>query len=174
MIAAIFGPDISTLKGKTSRKTPRAILEDLIKVPPELVRKHSSIELCIDTMYINRISFLTSIGYPLYYWKTVHISDGKSETLYENLDKILRIYNSGCYRVNIIHCNNGFRAMMDDVKDELNCVMNYTNAQDDEPHAEQNNRTIKNQIRVGLHRSTYKTIPDVMIRQLAVTSTEEI
>ena len=103
----------------------------------------------------------------------VHVKDGKSETLYESLDKILGIYNSGGYRVNIIHCDNGFRAMMDDIKDELNCVMNYTNAQDHKPRAERNNQTIKNQIRVGLHRSTYKTIPRVMIRELAITSTEK-
>ena len=124
---------------------------DLIQVPPELIRKHSSLELCIDVMYVNKIGFLTSIGYPIYYRKTVYVSDGKTETLYETLGKILRIYNSGGYRVNIIHCDNGFRAMMDNVKDELNCEMNYTNAQDHEPRAERNNRTIKNQIQVGLH-----------------------
>ena len=44
---AIFGRDIATIKGKLSRRTPRAILEDLIAVPPELLRKHSRIELCI-------------------------------------------------------------------------------------------------------------------------------
>ena len=97
-------------------------------------------------MYVNRIGFLTSIGYPLYYHKTVYVSDGKTDTLFKNLDKILRTYNSGGYRVNIINCDNGFRAMMDTVKDELNCKINYTNAQDHEPHAERNNRTIKNQI----------------------------
>ena len=74
----------------------------------------------------------------------MHVSDGKTDTLFKNLDVILRIYNSGGYRLNIINCNNGFRAMMDTIKDELNCKMNYTNAQDPEPHAETNNRTIKN------------------------------
>jgi hypothetical protein len=145
---AIFGADISTIKGKTARRTPRPIIQDLISVPPELVRKHSSIELCIDVMYVNRIGFLTSIGYPIYYRKTVHVTNGKNETLYNGLDKILRIYNAGGYRVNIVNCDNGFRKMMDDVKDKLDCTMNYTNAQDHEPHAERNNRTIKNQIRV--------------------------
>ena len=58
---AVFGPDISTIKVKTPRRTPRAILQDLMTVPPELVRQHSSIELCIDVMYINCIGFLTSI-----------------------------------------------------------------------------------------------------------------
>ena len=124
----IFGQDIATIKGKSSRRTPRAILEDLIAVPPELLRKHSIIELCIDVMYVNEIGFLTSIGYPIYYRKTLHISDRKKETLYENLDKILYIYNIRGYRVNIINCDNGFRAMMDDVKDDFNCTMNYTNA----------------------------------------------
>ena len=61
---AVFGPDISTIKGKTPRRTPRAILQDVMAVPPELIRKHSSIELCIDVMYVNQIGFLTSIGYP--------------------------------------------------------------------------------------------------------------
>ena len=130
---AIFGPDLATLKGKTPRRTPRLILVDLIQVPPELIRKHSSIELCIDVMYINKVGFLTSIGYPIYYRKTVYVPDGKKETLYDSLDKILRIYNSGGYRVNKIHCDNGFWAMMDKVKDDLSCEMNYTDAQDHEP-----------------------------------------
>ena len=73
----------------------------------------------------------------------------------------------------MINCDNGFRAMMDDVKDDLNCTMNYTNAQDHEPHAERNNRTIKNQIIVGLRRTAYKTMTRVMIRHLVITSTEK-
>ena len=59
------------------------------------------------------------------------------------------------------------------VKDKLNCTMNYTNTQDHEPRAEINNRTIKNQIWVGLHRTTYKTILRVMIQHLAITSTDK-
>ena len=34
---AIFGPDIATIKGKTPRRKPRAIIQDLIAVPAELV-----------------------------------------------------------------------------------------------------------------------------------------
>ena len=37
LVEAIFGPDIATSKGKSSRRTPRVILEDLIVVPPELL-----------------------------------------------------------------------------------------------------------------------------------------
>ena len=89
----IFGPAVTTLKGNSARRNPRIILEDLITVPPELLHKHSSIELCIDVIYVNKIGFLTSIGYPIFYRKTLHVSDGKTETLYNKLDKILHIYN---------------------------------------------------------------------------------
>ena len=105
-------------------------------MPPELVRQHSNITLSMDVMYVNGIGFLTTIGYPLYYKKTEHVSDGKAKTLYDALDKILRIYNSGGFRVDTINCDNGFRALMDVVKDDLNCDMCYTSAQDHEPGAE--------------------------------------
>ncbi|WP_427962039.1 hypothetical protein, partial [Acidithiobacillus sp.] len=35
-----FGPDIGTLKGKTTRKAPPRVKEDLVEVPPELKEKH--------------------------------------------------------------------------------------------------------------------------------------
>ena len=68
---AIFGLDVATLKGKTARRTPKWIVTDVVTVPPKLVLKHSSIILWIDVIYINKIGFMTSIGYPLYYCKTI-------------------------------------------------------------------------------------------------------
>ena len=73
----------------------------------------------------------------------------------------------------MINCDNGFRAILDAVTDTLECRMNYTNAQDHEPRIERNNRTIKNQTRVGLHRAMYKAIPKVMIKELVIGSTEK-
>jgi hypothetical protein len=170
---AIYGEDVATLKSKTVRRTPRSIIQDFVKVPPDLVRKFSKIDLCIDVMYVNRIGFMTSIGYPLIFRKTVYTEDGKTETLYKCLDQILRIYNNGGFKINVINCDNGFRSMLDAVSDQLDCRMNYTNAQDHEPRIERNNRTIKNQVRLGLHRAAYKAIPRTMIKELVEGSTEK-
>ena len=141
----IFGKDVSTLKSKDARRTPKPIIMDLIKVPPELVQKISKINFCIDVIYVNRVGFMTSIGYPLYYRKTVYADNGKADTLYDCLDKILRVYNNGGFRVDVINCDNCFWAILDAVTDTLECRMNYTNAQDHAPRIERNNRTIKNQ-----------------------------
>ena len=53
---------------------------------------------------------------------------------------------------------------MDQVQDDLDVVMNYTNASNHVPEAERNNRTIKERIRAAYHRLPYKAIPRVMIR----------
>lgn len=82
----------------------------------------------MDLMYVNRVGFLRTIGYPIYYLKTVHIEDRKKETLYMILDKVPRVYNSGGYKVRRITCDNEFQCVMDDVKDELSIEMGYTNA----------------------------------------------
>ncbi|KAL3936840.1 MAG: hypothetical protein SGBAC_007929 [Bacillariaceae sp.] len=34
----IFGPDISTLKGRSTRTTPDAVIEDFMEIPPEVTR----------------------------------------------------------------------------------------------------------------------------------------
>ena len=56
----IYGPSVAALKGKSTRKTPKPIVDDVIDIPPEIKMKRS-IELCIDTMYINGEPMLTSI-----------------------------------------------------------------------------------------------------------------
>jgi hypothetical protein len=48
----IFGPDVSSLKGKSTRRKPKPVRKDLIEIPAELIMKHHDIELCMDTMYV--------------------------------------------------------------------------------------------------------------------------
>jgi len=57
----IFGPSLSSLKGKSTRTKPEIVKNDHIKIPRELVNMNKNIELCIDTMYINKIPMLTAI-----------------------------------------------------------------------------------------------------------------
>ena len=57
----IFGPDMATLKGKSTCKKPKPALEDWIELPKEILEKHSRIELCIDVIYINGVGLMTAI-----------------------------------------------------------------------------------------------------------------
>jgi len=55
----ISGPDVSSLKGKSTRRKPKPVRKDNIEIPKELIMKHHDIQLCMDTMYINEKTFLS-------------------------------------------------------------------------------------------------------------------
>ena len=58
----IFGPSMSSLKGKSMRRTPKPVRADVIEIPPELIEQHRLIELCMDTMFINNEGMLAIIN----------------------------------------------------------------------------------------------------------------
>mgnify|MGYP002176679840 FL=1 len=170
----IFGPDVSSLKGKSTRQKPKTVREDLIEIPKELISQHRNIELCMDTMYVNECGMLTAIDRTIKFRSLVPIETRQHEEYFRALDKILRHYNNAGFVIKVIHCDGEYRSMMDKVKDDLNVDMNFTNAQDHVPEAERNNRTIKERIRAAYHRLPYKAIPRIMIRYLAMNQANQL
>ena len=170
----IFGPSMSSLKGKSTRTTPKPVRSDVIQIPKELVEKHHDIELCMDTMFINSEGMLTAIDRTIKFRSLVPINSKAHKNYYKALDVILRKYNSAGFVVKIIHCDGEYKAMMDQVKDDLDIDMNYSNPQDHVPEAERNNRTIKERFRAATHRLPFKKIPKVMIRYLAMVETDHL
>ena len=56
-----FGPDMSSLKGKSTQRKLKPVRKDFIKIPKELIAEHHDIELCMDTVYVNECGMLTAI-----------------------------------------------------------------------------------------------------------------
>ena len=48
----IFGKDVSTLKGKTTRRKPNIVVNDYVEVPEALKKAQRDIHLCVNIMYI--------------------------------------------------------------------------------------------------------------------------
>ena len=170
----IFGKDISSLKGKSTRRKPKSVRADLIEIPKELIEKHHNIELCMDTMYVNECGMLTAIDRTIKFRSLVPMNTRQHEEYYRALDQILRHYNQAGFVIKEIHCDGEFRSMMERVNDDLDVNMNFTNAQDHVPEAERNNRTIKERIRAAYHRLPYKALPRIMIRYLAMYQVNQL
>ena len=58
----------------------------------------------------------------------VLIDTKTQDNYYKALDVIFCQYNKGGFVIKTIYCNGEYRAMMNKVSDDLDVVMNYTNA----------------------------------------------
>jgi hypothetical protein len=57
----IFGADMLSLRGKSTRRKSTLVREDIIEIPEELISQSRKIDLCIDIMYVNKCGFMTTI-----------------------------------------------------------------------------------------------------------------
>jgi hypothetical protein len=105
----VFGPDISSLKGNITRKTPIPVLNNYIKIPQELFTKQDKNALCINRIKVNRLTFLMTISKNIFY-QTAQFIDKKTVSNYtEALRDILQVYNKArLFHVMEIQRNNKF------------------------------------------------------------------
>ena len=170
----IFGPSRSALQGKSTRRKPKPVLEDTIEIPSEILSKHASIELCMDTMFVNGVGFLTSIDRSIRFRCAIPIRDKTPDEYYRALDVILRHYNRAGFKVVHIMCDREYLPLMTTVYEGLDVEMKYASAGEHTPEAERNIRTIKERVRAAFQRLPYKTIPRIMIRYLVMLCTDQL
>jgi hypothetical protein len=170
----IFGPDMSSLKGKSTRRKPKPVRSDLIEIPKEIITKHHDIDLCMEAMYVNECGMLTAIDQTIKFRSLVPMNTKQHVEYYRALDQILRHYNQARFEIRTLHCNGELCGMMEKVEDDLDVDMNFTNAQDHVPEAERNNRMIKERIQAAYHRLPYKAIPRIMINYLAMIQANKL
>ena len=170
----IYGPDVGSLKGKTTRQKPKPVTRDIISIPKALVKNHSNIELCMDTMFVNNIRFLTSIDKTIRFRSAVYMREGTHAAYYKAIDDILRVYNAAGFYITMIHCDREYVGMMRQVMDDLNIVINPSSTNEHVPDAERNIRTIKEGVRTAFSRLPFQKIPKLMIQKLVVSTTDKL
>jgi hypothetical protein len=142
----IFGGNIGVMKGKTTRRRPVPVKDDLVEIPPELLDQHGDLTYCIDIMYVNGMPMMTGIDKSIQFRGLVPMDSRLAPELYRALDIILRVYNKRGYHIKTINCDGEFRTLMDEVSDGLDIEMNYTSKGEHVPEAERNNHTIGERI----------------------------
>ena len=168
---AVYGPDISTLRGRSTRPSPKKIVENQIEIPMELLRHNRLVKLYIDIMYINSCIFLTSIDSTVRFRAVVPLASRNHNEVFEAIKKIYIKYKNADLQVYVIYCDGEFKGLMVKVEEELQVYINYANPDDHVHQAERNNRVIKERVRIGYYRMPYNLIPAIMILYLGMQAT---
>jgi hypothetical protein len=95
----IFGPDVGSLKGKTTRMKPNPVVNNYIDIPQELMLKQQNIVFCIDSIKVNGLLFLTTISKNVCYWTAQYI-ESKTFQFYQEFDVKMFCHFSGtCFTI---------------------------------------------------------------------------
>ena len=57
----IFGPDITSLKGKLVGHNPASIVTDYVEIPSKIPKSRKDLEVSTEIIFINKLPFLVSI-----------------------------------------------------------------------------------------------------------------
>ena len=58
----IFDPDVNYLKGKSVKSKPVSVARNCVKILQDILKLHKNMELFMDIMFINKLSYLVSIS----------------------------------------------------------------------------------------------------------------
>jgi hypothetical protein len=170
----IFGSDIGSLKGKTTRKKPIPVVNDYIAIPEELYAKQQDIILCIDGIKVNGMLFLTTVSKNLFYRTAQYVESKSISRFKEALKEIIMIYNKAGFKIKEIRSDNEFRPLQESLSNDFGIGMNFANPQEHVPEAERNNRVIKERVRATYHRLPYKQITKTMTKILVMDSAKKL
>ena len=102
LIEKVYGEDVPTIKGKTTRVAPTTVKFETIHIPRELRMAQSNVELCIDAMYVNKMPFLTTISRNIKFRTSGWVPDKTSKSYQEQLAKVLHLYKNAGFLLSLL------------------------------------------------------------------------
>jgi hypothetical protein len=170
----IFGSDIGSLKGKTTRQKPIPVVDNYIAIPEELYAKQQGIVLCIDGFKVNCMLFLTTVSKNIFYQTAQYVESKSISQFKEALKEIIKVYNKVRFKIKEIQSDNVFRPLQEALLTNFGIGMNFANPQEHVPEAERNNLVIKERVRATYHRLPYKQMTKTITKILVMDSVKKL
>ena len=57
----VFGPKISSMKGKSFMRQPEVVVSDYVEIPKEILGINTELEILVDIVFVNNFPFLVSV-----------------------------------------------------------------------------------------------------------------
>jgi hypothetical protein len=149
----IFGPDVGSLKGKTTRRPPHKVRDQPTWLPREILARYKAVTLTADIMYINKIPFLVTKSRSIHFATIEALANQKGDTIVECFKTIKQLYTRGGFQPTLVLTDGQFesiRAPLADMQLSLNTTAEDEHVGDIERYI----RTVKER-----SRATYNTLP---------------
>ena len=108
----IFGPDIATLKGKTTRKYYKPVVTDHVEIPKHILDLENAVTLEAEMMFVNGMGFFVGTSRKIEFTTHGYIPICTKGKLGNSLRKVISLYNNSLFKIR--------NALMDR---EFNCLI---------------------------------------------------
>jgi hypothetical protein len=134
----IWGPNIATLKGKTTRKAADAVkIESLIPIPKDLLELHKDVILAIDIFFVNKIPFFATLSRNICFTTVTHLANRTLKSIFQGFRGIYNYYYRRGFRITNVMADGEFAALQTLFTEIFNAPnINLTAANEHEPFIE--------------------------------------
>ena len=157
----MFGTNTNIVKGKTVRRKPGHVREDIQDVPPDILKNYRNVTLGIDIFHVNGLKFFRSISRHLMYRTSSCVQNANKGTLLQCVRAIKGRYNRRGFKITQIFGDNEFECMSDSLS-EMGITFSAVARGAHEPFIERDNRTSKERARCIFASIPFKRIPPRM------------
>ena len=140
----LYGPDIPTVKGETTRQCPHKLVSNVVSIPHELHDTQHDVCLYIDIMYINGMLFLTTISKNIKYRAAIWVANCMAPTIANLVESVLKLYCRAGFQVKEVRADHEFKPVLHVLQDcGWSFTTNLANSQEHIPEAKHNNHVLK-------------------------------
>jgi hypothetical protein len=164
---AIFGPDVTSLKGKITRQQLQTVLGAVANnLPKEIMEHYCDLTLCVDIMFVNRIPFFMSISKKVRFMTAAVLNNRKQGSLIKALQRIYGVYRKRGFRITNIHGDGGFECTRGAVATDLRFKLNICGEDEHVPDIERCIRTTKERTRCTYNSTPFNHYPPRMLIEI--------
>ena len=113
----ICGTKVPSLNGKSSRCKPPPVINDHIKLPPELQANNKNIKLTADIFHIQGFIFLLTLSKNIKFHTIGSINNQTITSLCKSFDQTFCIHNAAGFTITHLHVDSEFQPLTDFMTD---------------------------------------------------------
>ena len=152
----IHGPALASVRGKTVRRMPGAVVTDYVAIPRSLVEHNRMVTMAADVFFVDGTAFLMTVSRRIKFITAEHVPVRTAKSLAKHIDRVVHVYARAGFTVRTILMDGEFEKIRDLVP-KLEC--NTTAAKEHVSEAERGIRTIKERARGLITTLPFDHIP---------------
>ena len=165
----LFGPDIGSLKGKTTHRAP-PIVDSPVSVDLTTILKHyGEVTLCVDFMYVNKVPLLVTLSRNIKFGTMEAVADRNKATILKCIKGVVTLYRKAGFKVTTALMDDEFVPLRGGLA-ELGLRLNETSRDEHVGDIERYIRTVKERMRAIYNSLPFQKIPARLVIEMAKTA----